>query len=200
MKVLCLLGPFVSGTDFVTCGSVVKLKNSGFQSRLHSHKVEYGSGSRQQSVTGVSSETSGNSYWWILGANEENEETQGGCLRGESVKCGSKITLTHINTSKKLRTHKYKSPLSNNQEVAADGQGTKWKVVCEGATLWQRDNAVSFYDDETKVWLGLSGKQFNRPIRGHMEVVGSSTKSAAYWQAVEGVFVSPQQSATHDEL
>ena len=109
------------------------------------------------------------------------------------MKIRKKIEIRFTKNFTRKFKQKLRSPLSNNQEVSADGEGTKWKVVCEGATLWQRDNVVSFFDDETKVWLGLSGKQFNRPIRGHMEVVGSLTKSAAYWQAVEGVFVSPQQ-------
>ena len=39
--------------DVVTCGSVLKLQNIKFSSRLHSHDVKYGSGSGQQSVTGV---------------------------------------------------------------------------------------------------------------------------------------------------
>ena len=39
--------------DVVTCGSVLKLQNIKFNSRLHSHDVKYGSGSGQQSVTGV---------------------------------------------------------------------------------------------------------------------------------------------------
>lgn len=39
--------------SFVTCGSVVKLLNVDYRSRLHSHDVKYGTGSGQQSVTGV---------------------------------------------------------------------------------------------------------------------------------------------------
>lgn len=37
----------------VTCGSVIKLKHIPTGHRLHSHKVNYGTGSGQQSVTGV---------------------------------------------------------------------------------------------------------------------------------------------------
>lgn len=39
-------------SEFVTCGSLLKLRNIQVNSRLHSHDVKYGSGSGQQSVTG----------------------------------------------------------------------------------------------------------------------------------------------------
>ena len=38
----------------MSCGSVIKLMNLAHKVRLHSHDVKYGSGSGQQSVTGVS--------------------------------------------------------------------------------------------------------------------------------------------------
>jgi len=38
----------VSGTDVVTCGSVLKLVNVRSDVRLHSHDIKYGSGSGQQ--------------------------------------------------------------------------------------------------------------------------------------------------------
>ena len=34
--------------EYVTCGSVVKLLNTRFNARLHSHEIKYGSGSGQQ--------------------------------------------------------------------------------------------------------------------------------------------------------
>lgn len=39
---------------------------------------------------------------------------------------------------------KLRSPLSNNQEVSADGEGTKWKVVCEGATEVNKKSRKKF--------------------------------------------------------
>ncbi|XP_043209474.1 stromal cell-derived factor 2-like [Amphibalanus amphitrite] len=53
--------------DDVTCGSVVKLMNIAYKSRLHSHDVKYGSGSGQQSVTGVEDQDDVNSHWAIMG-------------------------------------------------------------------------------------------------------------------------------------
>lgn len=49
--------------DYITCGSVIKLKNDAQPGiRLHSHDINYRSGSQQQSVTGVENQDL-NSYW-----------------------------------------------------------------------------------------------------------------------------------------
>lgn len=53
--------------QYVTCGSAVKLQNSAYKIRLHSHDVKYGSGSGQQSVTGTDTTDDVNSHWAILG-------------------------------------------------------------------------------------------------------------------------------------
>jgi len=52
--------------DPVTCGSVLKLQNVADPIRLHSHEVKYGSGSGQQSVTGMANSDDVNSHWQIL--------------------------------------------------------------------------------------------------------------------------------------
>ncbi len=51
---LCVLLP-VQIYCQVTCGSVVKLKHKATGARLHSHQVNYATGSGQQSVTGFPS-------------------------------------------------------------------------------------------------------------------------------------------------
>lgn len=65
--ILTLIG-FVFGNDgVVTCGSVVKLVNVQTKARLHSHDVKYGSGSGQQSITGMTNSDDVNSHWQLLG-------------------------------------------------------------------------------------------------------------------------------------
>lgn len=64
-----------SETKYVTCGSVLKLLNSDYEVRLHSHDINYGTGSGQQSVTGTKAELDGNSYWRVKEALQE-------CKRG----------------------------------------------------------------------------------------------------------------------
>ncbi|OON14452.1 hypothetical protein X801_09757, partial [Opisthorchis viverrini] len=54
----------------VTCGSVFKLVHPDLGIRLHSHEVQYGSGSGQQSVTGVKDAIDGNSYWQVSFSDE----------------------------------------------------------------------------------------------------------------------------------
>ncbi|ELV12096.1 hypothetical protein TREES_T100003578 [Tupaia chinensis] len=127
-----------SSLAVVTCGSVVKLLNTRHNVRLHSHDVRYGSGSGQQSVTGVTSVDDSNSYWRIRG------KTATVCERGTPIKCGQPIRLTHVNTGRNLHSHHFTSPLSGNQEVSAfgeEGEGDyldDWTVLCSGP-YWVRD-------------------------------------------------------------
>lgn len=58
--------PFLGAkTKYVTCGSVLKLLNTDYRVRLHSHDVKYGTGSGQQSVTGTELQEDQNSHWAI---------------------------------------------------------------------------------------------------------------------------------------
>ncbi|XP_038619281.1 stromal cell-derived factor 2-like protein 1 [Tachyglossus aculeatus] len=185
----------------VTCGSVLKLLNTRHGVRLHSHDVKYGSGSGQQSVTGVEVSDDANSYWRIRG------KTDGACPRGSPVRCGQALRLTHVNTGKNLHTHHFPSPLSNNQEVSAfgdDGEGDEldvWTVQCSGPH-WERGAAVRFRHPATDVFLAITGEQYGHPIRGQREVhgmPGAGPHSA--WKAAEGVFIRPgPEPGGHDEL
>lgn len=71
-----LLCPTAKGPDHVTCGSVLKLYNTDYKIRLHSHDVKYGSGSGQQSVTGIAIPEDINSHWAIKAPTGQN------CVRG----------------------------------------------------------------------------------------------------------------------
>ncbi|XP_073421623.1 stromal cell-derived factor 2 [Dendrobates tinctorius] len=201
-----LLFPYGSGSELsvVTCGSVVKLLNTKHNVRLHSHDVRYGSGSGQQSVTGVTSADDGNSYWRIRG------KTSTVCARGTLVKCGQSIRLTHVNTGRNLHSHHFTSPLSGNQEVSAfgdDGEGDildDWTVLCNGE-FWQRDEEVRLKHTSTSVLLSITGEQYGRPINGQREVHGMTYASQHnYWKVMEGIFMKPSEPPrtdyTHYEL
>ncbi|KAG7263814.1 hypothetical protein CRUP_037301 [Coryphaenoides rupestris] len=177
--------------SFVTCGSVVKLLNTKHGVRLHSHDVRYGSGSEQQSVTGVASSEDSNSYWSVRGTSGA------ACSRGTPVKCGQTIRLTHVNTRRNLHSHYFASPLSSNQEVSAfgeEGEGDhldEWTVQC-GGSVWQRDEAVRFRHRATDAMLSVTGEQYGRPIHGQREVHAMpATGPHGLWKAMEGVFVKP---------
>uniref|UniRef100_A0A3P9ME77 Stromal cell-derived factor 2 n=1 Tax=Oryzias latipes TaxID=8090 RepID=A0A3P9ME77_ORYLA len=198
------------GTElsFVTCGSVVKLLNVKHNVRLHSHDVRYGSGSGQQSVTGVTTVEDSNSYWSIRGTRDAL------CQRGTPVKCGQAIRLTHVNTGRNLHSHYFASPLSSNQEVSAfgeEGEGDhldEWTVHCAGS-VWKREEAIRFRHKATDVLLSVTGEQYGRPIHGQMEVHGMASPSQhSLWKAMEGIFMKPSEisaggqdySHTHTEF
>ncbi|XP_046758649.1 stromal cell-derived factor 2 isoform X1 [Gallus gallus] len=145
----------------------------------------------QQSVTGVSAADDGNSYWRVRG------RTAAVCERGQPVRCGQAIRLTHLGTGRNLHSHHFVSPLSGNQEVSAfgeDGEGDyldDWTVLCSG-TYWARDSEVRFQHASTDVFLSVTGEQYGRPINGQREVHGMATSSQNnYWKVMEGIFMQP---------
>ncbi|XP_011609704.1 stromal cell-derived factor 2 [Takifugu rubripes] len=193
---LCTITGVSLGTElnFVTCGSVIKLLNLKHNVRLHSHDVRYGSGSGQQSVTGVAQVEDSNSYWSVRGP------TDAPCYRGTPVKCGQTIRLMHVNTGRNLHSHYFASPLSSNQEVSAfgeEGEGDhldEWTVQC-GGSVWKREEAVRFLHKATDALLSITGEQYGRPIHGQMEVHAMSSPSQhTLWKAMEGIFMKPSES------
>lgn len=145
----------------MTCGSVVKLVNINYRVRLHSHDIKYGSGSGQQSVTGVDENEDGNSYWQVKGAMESSKDSSSGgtegptCIRGTPIKCGDVIRLQHLNTARNLHSHLFTSPLSGNQEISAFGEhgtgdtGDNWIITCSG-DYWERDDNVRLKHADTE--------------------------------------------------
>ncbi len=80
----------------MTCHSYAKLKSSATGYYLHSHEVNYGSGSKQQSVTGVNTNADANSLWEIA------PENGGACETGQKIRCGQTIRLVHLKTQRML--------------------------------------------------------------------------------------------------
>lgn len=193
--------------EFVTCGSALKILNQESQVRLHSHDVKYGSGSGQQSVTGVGASDDHNSYWQV------KAKTGNSCVRGTPVKCGQTIRLTHVSTKKNLHSHHFQSPLSHNLEVSAFGEngdgdeGDNWVVVCN-SKFWSRDSLFRLKHVTTEHYLHVSGDTFGRPINGQKEISAyPSPRDSNYWKAAEGIYVKPTETRSfsdsdleHDEL
>ncbi|KAM6174536.1 stromal cell-derived factor 2 isoform 2-T2 [Erethizon dorsatum] len=139
-----------SNLAVVTCGSVLKLLNTRHNVRLHSHDVRYGSGSGQQSVTGVTSVDDSNSYWRIRG------KTATVCERGTPIKCGQPIRLTHVNTGRNLHSHHFTSPLSGNQEVSAfgeEGEGEQYGRPISG----QKEVHGMAQPSQNNYWKAMEG-------------------------------------------
>nr|CAH7728169.1 unnamed protein product [Callosobruchus chinensis] len=184
-----------STQQFVTCGSALKLINTDYRVRLHSHDVKYGTGSGQQSVTGSEVQEDINSHWQVKAATGKS------CVRGEPIKCGSTIRFEHVETKKNLHSHLFSSPLSGNQEISCygnDGEGDtgdNWIVICSGDN-WRRDDSVMLKHADTQMYLAVSGRTFGRPINGQMEVVGlHSSTGAVHWQSAEGVYLHAPNAA-----
>ncbi|XP_029466873.1 stromal cell-derived factor 2 isoform X1 [Rhinatrema bivittatum] len=206
VPVLVLTEPAVTSSELsvVTCGSLVKLLNTRHNVRLHSHDVRYGSGSGQQSVTGVTLVDDSNSYWSVRG------KTSTVCERGTIIRCGQDIRLTHVNTGRNLHSHHFTSPLSGNQEVSAFGDNGEgdflddWTVLCDGL-FWERESEVRFRHVSTDVFLSVTGEQYGRPIHGQREVHGMTyANQNNYWKVMEGIFLKPSEmlrtETSHSEL
>ncbi|KAH9491947.1 Stromal cell-derived factor 2-like protein [Bulinus truncatus] len=189
--------------DFVTCGSALKILNTAHNARLHSHDVKYGSGSGQQSVTGVDSSDDHNSYWQI------NAKTGAVCSRGNPIKCGQTIRLMHVATKRNLHSHHFQSPLSRNLEVSAFGEngegdeGDNWVIICNNK-YWSRNEKVRFKHVTTEYYLHMSGDTYGRPIHGQREISAyPSMSDLNSWQAAEGIYIKPTESksrtSTSDE-
>ncbi|XP_065898196.1 stromal cell-derived factor 2-like [Dysidea avara] len=186
-----------SGFQFVTCGTVLKLTHVDTNIRLHSHDVKYGSGSGQQSVTGVTHADDVNSYWVV------KAQHKGQCTRGEPIKCGDNIRLQHLQTRVFLHSHYFQSPLSNNQEVSCFGDGRdskdsgddgdNWQVECS-TDNWRRDDPIRFKHSATQKYLHCTGHTYGRPIAGQREISGyPSPTRQNLWKAMEGIYLKPEK-------
>jgi dolichyl-phosphate-mannose--protein O-mannosyl transferase len=104
----------------ITCGSILRIQNvmTKFQyfilinCSLHSHKLTWGSGSGQQSITAVQAHDDPNSLWIIKEAHGELP-----CETGTPIKCGQIIRFEHVNTGKNLHSHRFPSFVTDSQEV-----------------------------------------------------------------------------------
>jgi len=187
-------------TEFqkVTCGSAIKLTHQMTGYKIHSHGVNYGTGSMQQSVTGFKGKDDPNSFWMVFEAHGELP-----CKNGQTFKCGSHVRLQHVGTSKYLHSHLHQSPLSSNQEVSAfDGQdgignkGDNWQVKC-ATDFWRREKEVELVHQETSNYLSASTSYVYRsPIPGQLEVHASRySGKGSKWIAQEGIYFADESVA-----
>ncbi|CAL4095271.1 unnamed protein product [Meganyctiphanes norvegica] len=198
--ITCLMGVYGRGMQEVTCGSVIKLYNSYYKVRLHSHDVKYGSGSGQQSVTGTPQQDDHNSNWLIKRSPKNN------CSRGDPLSCGQVIRLEHLATRRNLHSHHFSSPLSDQQEISAFGEGGEgdtgddWMVICDGDS-WDRHEQVMLRHVDTDVYLGVTSQTYGRPIHGQSEIAGLNRGGTqSKWQVMEGVYITSSKLSTNEYL
>ncbi len=79
------------------------------------------------------------------------------------VKCDTTLRLQHLSTRLFLHSHHFSSPLSNNQEVSAYGDGMagdhgdNWILECtDSDDFWSRDDLVRFKHKDTNKLVGVN--------------------------------------------
>ena len=175
--------------------SIILIYNS-----LHSHDLNWASGSHQQSVTSVKDINDPNSLWLI-------KEKHGAepCETGTPIICNQEIKLEHVNTGKNLHSHEFDSMLSGAQEVSAFA-GDDWngdendnmRISClnpdkdnilRGKTLFH----ILHLPTKTYIFIDKNKSMFNQyncqncPIHGQREVSAVPYKSPeAIWK-ISGV-------------
>lgn len=176
----------------VTLGSVVALEHKATGYRLHSHEINWGSGSGQQSVTAFHGDGDPNSLWLVY-------EAGSGRGAGSTVACGETVRLRHVRSGAHLHSHLHTSPLSKQQEVSGfkDESNTDdhWIVECSGS-IWERGTPIVLRHASTGTYLGTSAKhKFNQsncrncPIQGQLEVHAKTTKTkGAQWTTAQGIY------------
>ncbi|KAG1660335.1 hypothetical protein FOA52_014388 [Chlamydomonas sp. UWO 241] len=188
----CMVATSSAATVPVTCGSTLKLSHVKTKFRLHSHEVAYSRGSQQQSVTAYPTGDDGNSYWVVHGARDTP------CLPGVEFAKKSPIRLQHVNTRKWLHSHRFQSPLTNQQEVSAYGSddssdgGDVWIVDWDTTgKVWKQDTKVKLLHRDTSAYLASNEQaKFGQPIHGQQEVCCIARSDAStVWQTAEGVFM-----------
>lgn len=192
--------------SIVTVGSAIKLLNPASKHRLHSHDINWGSGSGQQSVTAVRTDGDSNSLWTVyLGFGSQQRAS------GSPIACGEVLRFKHVRTGKFLHSHLHKSPLSSQQEVSGfpdqSNSDDNWTLECS-EDYWKRDQVVKLRHASTKAYLSTSSSyEFNArncgrncPIGGQYEVSASSKSgNNAKWTAAEGLYVSVPDDFDLDE-
>eukprot|EP01039_Chlorochromonas_danica_P006549 gene6549-7225_t len=190
-------------TEPVTCGSVIKLQHKETGGNLHSHSINWGSGSGQQSVTAHKSSNDRSSLWLIKEAYGDHV-----CAIGTALKCGDMIRLEHVDTGRNLHSHLFRAPLSGQQEVSGFGEngngdtGDNWQIQCDSrGEYWIRNEVISLMHVDTKKYLSTSSShRFNTancggncPIMDQTEISAAGRKDAnARWYTDQGVYFPPK--------
>ncbi len=197
----------------LTCSSTVRIQNVHMNFFLHSHELNYGSGSGQQIVTGFGDDNDYNSLWTFKYPDMGNEELTADkdCLSGQKIKCGQLVRLEHMNTKRNLHSHAaFNGPVSGRQEVSGYGEqgdgdtGDNWIVECHAndvdGYLYAKTQFYLRHKDTDKYLYTDSGSKYNNqncrrcPIIGQAETSGSRSKNKhCLWKVHSGFFIPDRQ-------
>jgi dolichyl-phosphate-mannose--protein O-mannosyl transferase len=207
------LSSFVDGkkVEYVTCGSLITLKGFKQDTTLACKEAVYGAhGSGQHACTGMGKETAESDRYFIVRGIEGED-----CLQGTIIPKGMKIRFQHMASGRWLHSHRFRSMMSNNQEVSCFGgpgesdDSDVWKVTWTGGSKhWESKDKVYLQHDVTQVYLAAAGQEYPQPLQGQKEIVGFKSKTAdTIFTVAEGVYF-PQRSSSgsgpkssdHEEL
>ncbi|CAD8056362.1 unnamed protein product [Paramecium primaurelia] len=192
-------------------GSTVRIEHQTSKYFLHSHLVSYGSGSGQQSVTGMQADHDYNSLWTIKECYNQPLKKY-----DDQIKCGDCIRLEHMLTNRNLHSHPHQAPFSGNQEVSAYGDNGNgdtsddWILECidnKNGDHFQASMWFYLKHKLTQKYLRSNKKDnFNQrncgyhcPIEGQLEISAQSTKNAdAKWKIHSGLFYQQPQQIEDD--
>mmetsp|Transcript_5826 Transcript_5826/g.8670 ORF Transcript_5826/g.8670 Transcript_5826/m.8670 type:complete len:218 (-) Transcript_5826:281-934(-) len=203
-SMLLTLGVADDETDYVTCGSAIKLFHAepdGNEYALSSSPARINSGSGQQLVTSSPDKSGHGSLWVVKEAHGKST-----CNPGEKIPFGTHIRLTHLETGRNLHSHNVRSPLSQQQEVTAFGEGSdgddgdNWVVNPNGGSgsYWKKDQMVVLAHAVSGKYLGCTDQaKFHRnncgrncPVMDHLEVFGRSSRDKfTTWKTSVGVYL-----------
>lgn len=179
------------GYESVTYNSMIKLTHAPSGFKLHSQEAKYGTGSGQQVVSGLEAVNDRESYWLIYPSFKS-----GLVKAGVVIMCGDIVSLKHIATNAFLHSHKFASPLSDQQEVSGfngHDTGDDWKVVCvdqDAKKTWKREKNIKLQHVDTGSYLASNAKHvFPHPISGQLEVFATnSDDKSCLWSSQEGIY------------
>ncbi|CAL5328115.1 unnamed protein product [Camellia sinensis] len=141
-KTVLIVNPFRVNTNLqeyanlsgITYGTVLKLMHEKTKVQLHSHEVPYGSGSRQQSVTGFSVVDDSNSYW-VLSISVSHFQGKVTILTTSTQGIGSSIA-EHLGFA-----NRFKNVDKAVEKLKSRGIEV-FEVVCHVSVVQQRKSMV----------------------------------------------------------
>ncbi len=180
----------------VGCGSAIRLSNVATGFKLHSHQINYGSGSGQRVVSAINEMNDPQSLWIVKEPFDEQP-----CPTGKRVACGQRIRLEHMASGRNLHSDaEFRSPFSLKQEVSLFGSAGKgdsaddWVLECvnEAQDFVKGGTVLMLRHGETERYLFTENQYTynhencrNCPIIGQREVAASLNKGRySEWQIV----------------
>ena len=180
----------------IGCGFALRIASASTGFKLHSHHINYGTGSGQQVVSTINEMNDPGSLWVIKEPFGERP-----CTTGKRVACGQRIRLEHLTSGRNLHSDKeFQSPLGNKQEVSVfgfNGNGDisdDWIIECadDGQDFLKGSTIFYLRHAETEDYL-YTDNQFtytqencrNCPIIGQREVSAAERRDKfCEWQIV----------------